>query len=745
MSSMKRIGAVIVVLGLLALVLPLAVLAQSPSQILINYPEISEGIDAVSMSFYFSVLDASGQVIPEPQIESVTVELGDGNRYAAAFEQPTSDAYIVLVLDASGSMGGAMPQMRQAAIQAVENAPEEAVFAVIQFSDTINLIQDFSDDRRQVAEKIDTIRSIAGGGTCLYDAAYRAIEILNAAPLGRRGVILFTDGNDMTAAGTPCSQHTYEEVISLATQRTSRVPIHTIGLSTEGEGAINEAELREMASTTGGFSEVGEINSLALLFQRIITGLSNQWVARTDVYPAAGENTARLIVHMADGTEIESAPVNFVASRAYVAPPSATVSSISYTSKGNVVFNLVMTNAERVTNFELQVLDVRNNIPAPPFTTEATENLEVAAANFESGNEYQVTIIGRSEAGEELFSTTYVFRYNPEIAEGELKITSVQLDREVPEFVVEVRATNIEGIANYQVWLNNQATNTVVPGSRATVPSSSVITIPLADIPNGTYTVVVTAVSDDGTVLGEATYEEAVYKLGLFSRLGRGVRASLVLLGIFGAVAVVAAGLLVKFLVLDPRKERAPSILVENTMLRRGSGLDDWGRDAMQLDKRRQREQSARQRGGAGGVEPAPPRMRREARPAPPPASVLPTAPPAATAPAPPGAVPGVQIPHARLIVELSPEGAYDGTEYLITTVPYTIGRKGNNLNIEISSVSRTHATIFYRQGQFTIRDANSTNGTTVDEVPVSSSQDTPLRPGAVIGLGKTVRLRFSS
>lgn len=722
MRSTQRIGVTALALACCLLALPAAALAQAPNQVFVNYPDVQEGADSVSLGLYFTLLDASGQVVQEAEIASARIELDDGSSYEANAAQPESNAYVILVLDASGSMAGAMPQMREAAIQAVDNAPDEAVFAVLQFNDELNLIQDFTDNRNQVSDQIDTIRAVDGAGTCLYDATYRAVELLNQTPLGRRGVILFTDGNDMTTQGTPCSTHTFRDVVDFASQQGQRVPVHTIGLSTDdSEGAINADELAEMASNTGGFSEIGELNSLNLLFQRIINGLSSQWLARADVYPHAGENTATLVVTLEDGSTLQSPPVSFTISRDYEAPPSAVVESISYTTAGDVVFDLSLTNAEQLSRFELQLTDVRDNVPQPPFTADVTEQLTVEAARMESGQEYDLLIQGLGASDQVLFETTYNFRYNPNIAEGELLITSVQLDRETREFMVDVRAMDIQGLAEYTVWLNDQETNTVVPGSRFTTSPEPSFTIPLEDIPNGLYQINVSAVGVDGDVLAEATYDDAQYRIGMFSRMGTSVRNSLIVLGVLGLVVAVAGVILLKTLVFDPRKRKSQPILLENTMIRQAgdaSGLEDWGEDAIRARKRRLKAASARV----------------QERETPPPAPS--SAPPAERA-APSAA------PRARLVVVEAPGGGLGGMVYPVEHMPLTIGREGADVSLGLQSVSRRHAVISYRDGQFFIRDDRSTNGTTINDRSITGQGEMPLPPGAVVGLGKHVRLRF--
>ncbi len=738
MNISKAFKRSLVVLALLAI--PVVAWAQAPAQVLINYPDITTNPNALSLGLYFTLLDSDQQVVSDAKIDSATVQLGDGSTYDASVEQPTSKVYIVLVLDASGSMAGAMPTMRDAAAQAVKNAPDQSVFAVIQFNDKITLIQDFSEDRQQVADKIGTIRAVPNAGTCLYDAVYRGIELLDAAPRGRRGVILFTDGNDVTAQGTPCSQHVLDDVTALATQQDSRVPIHTIGLSSGGANSINEDELRNMASATGGFSEIGDQNSLSLLFQKIIDGLANQWYARADIYPKSGTNTATLTIKLADGTQLTSGQVTFESPQDFVAPPKADVKSISYNPNGNVVFNLALTNADQIAGFQLQVTDVQNNAPAPPFTADATNKLEVAASNFVSGSEYILSITGQDASGNALFQTEYKFRYNPTIVAGALTIASVQQNPDNPEFNIEVRSQNIEGIAKYEYWLIDSATNTVVPGSRHTAKPTPDITLPLDGIANGTYTIELTAVDENGQVLAQTTYEQAVYRVGLFKRL----RRSPVVLIVLGVVVVAGAGLLTKFLVFDRNKEELSRVLLENTMSRQAidlERLDNVKLSSGRLDRRRQREQE-----GGGGKPSAPAhRPHPEQRRGPAPAAPSPAARPEATPPAAPRSQPAAAPAHRQpqLVVVSTKEDRYAGGTFVITGPIFTIGRQGNDLDLDLPSISRRHAVIQYRDGQYTIRDEGSTNGTALNGEIITRGGEFVLESGAIIDLGKGMRLRF--
>jgi len=430
------------------------------------------------------------------------------------------------------------------------------------------------------------------------------------------------------------------------------------------------------------------------------------------------------------------------ASRDYIPPPQATVNTVSYSNRGDLVLNLTLTRADEVKSLQLQIIDIRNNVPAPPFTAQVGEEVTIAASNFQNGQDYRVTIAGLDESGQPLFEAQHEFRYDPVIREGELQILAVELDPDVPEFVVEVSGKDLEGLSHYEVWLNAAKDNTVVPGSRRQVEPGSIVQVPLAEIDNGTYTIVLTAVGLDSQVLAETSYQNAIYKVGLFTRLGRSAQGNLVIPCVAGLILFGSGGLLFKFLYLDPRKERRAGVVILKTGMGKGGdleSLDDWSADAVRLNKMRLREDLDRSRArrhdrpthpNIPGQKPPSPAPPPPPEPAPTPVPDMAGAPPA-------------KRPVARLVVLESPDGMLDGRIFSISETPFTLGRTATHIEFASSAVSRLHAEISYREGTYTIRDDRSTNGTSLDGVPITGKGDAPLQPGVVISLGKKVRLRF--
>ncbi|HLZ39292.1 MAG TPA: FHA domain-containing protein [Mycobacteriales bacterium] len=63
------------------------------------------------------------------------------------------------------------------------------------------------------------------------------------------------------------------------------------------------------------------------------------------------------------------------------------------------------------------------------------------------------------------------------------------------------------------------------------------------------------------------------------------------------------------------------------------------------------------------------------------------------------------------------------------------VGRACQGVNLLDPEVSRRHLTLRNKRGQVTVRDVGSTNGTTVNGLPITD--ETVLAPGDVVGLGQ--------
>jgi VWFA-related protein len=171
-------------------------------------------------------------------------------------------AYVVLVIDVSGSMAGEpLAQAKEAALTFVDNADME--IALIAFDDQVYFKNDFTFDRTSLKNSIITLQS--GGGTHLYNALFDAIQLLKGKS-GDRHIIALTDG------ATGGDRYSLEEIINLANSGDVNISaetgtgskIFTVGLGYEG------SNLRNLAEQTGGqYWYVAKPEELPDLFSRL--------------------------------------------------------------------------------------------------------------------------------------------------------------------------------------------------------------------------------------------------------------------------------------------------------------------------------------------------------------------------------------------------------------------------------------------------------------------------------------------
>src|SRR5262245_9967925 len=191
--------------------IPTSSLAQSAVNLIAHYVEVVPAADGISynVNVYLSVLDTSSNPVGDLQLEHFTI-LEDGQKVeiqsaARVTEEPTN---VVLVMDTSGSMDGAFIEAaRKAAASFISGLKSNDQVAILTFDDQVKIRMDFNTDQSILASEIETISAKSGSGTCLYDAAYTAVEMFSKQSSGNRAVILFTDGRDETPTGARCSKN----------------------------------------------------------------------------------------------------------------------------------------------------------------------------------------------------------------------------------------------------------------------------------------------------------------------------------------------------------------------------------------------------------------------------------------------------------------------------------------------------------------------------------------------------------
>jgi VWFA-related protein len=257
------------------------VLAQSSIDLVIHYVEGTPSKDALAydVTAYVSVADSTGNPIKDLKPADFTV-VEDSQKVEVLSAEPATDSPInlVLLLDTSGSMNGpAITAAKNAASNFIAGLNPEDRVALVTFDDTVKTIIDFTTDTRAARDELSLVDAVRGAGTCLYDAAYQAVQMTAMVPSGRRAVVLFTDGVDEKSSGGQCSLHNADDVIKLATEAGTRTPIYTLGMGNK----VDQNALKKLSQDTGGrFFYSPDPDQLDAIFIRLSDALRSQYAIK---------------------------------------------------------------------------------------------------------------------------------------------------------------------------------------------------------------------------------------------------------------------------------------------------------------------------------------------------------------------------------------------------------------------------------------------------------------------------------
>lgn len=735
-------------LGILLLLICVSVSlvhAQSEQAVRINLIHTLETPDEMRLKLYFSLYDPNTQKpITALEAEEAHITLLNSNYVAPAVIQPPDiPIYVTLLLDASGSMLGSDQQLRNAAKLALNSPPDNALFGVVQFGEEIKLLQDFSDNIPAVQFAIDQY-AVTDQGTCLYDAAYAAVEAQASAPPGRRAVILFTDGKDEKIGGMPCSTHALQDLIELALEM--QVSIHTVGLSGQNSN-INEVELKNIATITGGFSFIANQVDLVGAFTQIMESLKAQWMVEAEVYPAQGENEGVFSLVFEEGQTLNTA-FAFESKTDYPGPPSPvqvrldglqlmaetqsyelqlTVSSpelVGYVKvalwdedAGSKVADYIFDNPAFFNSFD---------IPTDQMAADRQYQLRISAINAENDIPFMIVENSRGEKSSELL---HDFRFDPSSIFASGEITSVT--QTGGDLVLNVSFTNPAMIGGLDGWLVNKETNTRVENSEFNLPASAAsegqIEILMREnrISSGVYTVVLRVLNSNQQVLMTTQYEDVTYRApNIIQRIVLALFAEpIFLIAIIGIILGVVFFLLV---ISSRQKSLTGTPVMQGQLGKSKKAKNKQQISAIAEDEPLGSMPQSRDASHSAVQTPPPPRS----------LSINETVKADETV------LYSKAKPDTEPVLEII-KGPGAGTRSL-KKFPFVIGRVDCDLTLDEPSVSRKHAEINRdAQNNYYLTDLNSSNGTRLNGQLLEAGQKEALFDGARINLGANVSLLF--
>ncbi len=173
---------------------------------------------------------------------------------------------VVLAVDTSGSMKEKISFEQRVASDFLSEIlrTNKDMAAVLQFDGEVNLVQDFTYDHELLRNAILGIE--AGGATKLYDAIWLAIEDLLSREIGRRVLVILSDGADTQSVITD------DEAIHLA--QVQDVVIYGIGVK---NAHSNFRKLKKFCKETGGLFFKARLTKLGEAFAKIDHEIKNQY------------------------------------------------------------------------------------------------------------------------------------------------------------------------------------------------------------------------------------------------------------------------------------------------------------------------------------------------------------------------------------------------------------------------------------------------------------------------------------
>jgi VWFA-related protein len=250
------------------------------------------------VQLFFNVKDKKGALIPSLTKDDFQV-LEDGKPQTIKYFKAESDLPLTLgiLIDSSGSQQRVLEMEKEVGANFLQEILRDKDLAfVISFDVDANLLQDFTNSTRRLRAALDSARinappSSCGGlpgqgggplpcsstpkGTILYDTVYLASHDQLAKEVGRKAMILLTDGEDQG------SQYKINDAIEAAQKSDSICYVLLIadrGFYGFG-GYSGDREMKKLASETGGrVIEVGnKMDKLKQAFDEVAHELRSQY------------------------------------------------------------------------------------------------------------------------------------------------------------------------------------------------------------------------------------------------------------------------------------------------------------------------------------------------------------------------------------------------------------------------------------------------------------------------------------
>lgn len=151
-------------------------------------------IDSSIVRLNVGVVDSRGRPVTNLDRSSFTLFEDGVKQQISHFEPTVAPFSVVMILDMSGSTLSMRQVMKQSAFRFIDALSPEDRVAVVEFYDKVNLRNDFTTDRRTIANSIDV--SNGRGKSQFYKAIDFSLNKLAGEGARRKAIIVLSDGVD---------------------------------------------------------------------------------------------------------------------------------------------------------------------------------------------------------------------------------------------------------------------------------------------------------------------------------------------------------------------------------------------------------------------------------------------------------------------------------------------------------------------------------------------------------------------
>jgi VWFA-related protein len=262
--------------------------AQQPDQ-QEDVPLFRTGVDVVSV--FFTVKKGNG-LVPNLKKDDFTIaEDGKPQKIKYFSSETNLPLTLGMLLDTSGSMQAVLPAEKEVGAAFVREVLREKDLAfLINFDVNVELMQDMTSSSRDIARAMQTAKINTGGGggygvpgigqgpipigrmrgTALYDAVYLASREKLSSEVGRKAMIILTDGYDTG------SKVNLRDAIEAAQRSDSMCYVLLVS---DPAMPRNDGDMKKLTEETGGrLIDVGHrADKMKEAFDRISEELRSQY------------------------------------------------------------------------------------------------------------------------------------------------------------------------------------------------------------------------------------------------------------------------------------------------------------------------------------------------------------------------------------------------------------------------------------------------------------------------------------